>query len=278
MTGTGRSGGAGTIVNAMATGRGAAFGLGFLVEARVRPADAWSVFSHGRRLPPAQSQLALRAARLVQGRSAHAGPWRIDVTSDIPPERGLKSSSAVAIAVVRAALDELGHAWGPTSILRAAAQANLDAGVSLTGAYDDAAACLLGGVCLTDNGARRLVRRTRLPAGLEALVHIPPRRLPTRAVKGTDFSTIRPFVDQAWRLARQGDLRAAMALNTTAYAPLFGHTPRFTVAALDEGAWAAGLSGKGPAEVALGTPPTIRSLRRRFPRARRVPLRNRGVA
>jgi len=278
VTGVGRAGGAGTIVNAMATGRGAAFGLGFLVEARVQPARTWSVHAQGRRLGTPEDRLARAAARLVQARAAPDERWRIDVASDIPPERGLKSSSAVAVAVVRAALDEVGLAWRPASILRAAAQSNLDAGVSVTGAYDDAAACLLGGVCLTDNRRRRLLQRTRLPRGLHALVRIPRQRLPTRAVRSTDFSSIRPFIDEAWRLARRDDIRAAMILNTTAYAPMFGHTPAFTIRALELGAWAAGLSGKGPAEVALATPSVLRRLETAFPEARRVSLRNGGVA
>lgn len=276
MSAVGTAGGAGTVVNAMATGRGCAFGLRLRVEARVRPDERWSVFSGGRRLALSRARLAFEAARRVPAGGRTPGPLRIDIRSEIPPERGLKSSSAIAVAVIRACLRHQGRRWSAGRILEAAAEAGLASGTSLTGAFDDAAACLLGGVVVTDNTRRQIVRRFNLPSRLSALVHVPKRRLPTAQVRGTRFDGVRPIVDEAWNLARRGEIRDAMLLNTTAYAPLFGHRARFTLDALAAGAFSAGLSGKGPAEIALGTPAVLRTLRGRYPRARLVPLRPGG--
>lgn len=278
MNGRGEAGGAGTIVNAMATGKGAAFGLDFRVLVRVRNADAWSVHSGGRRVPPARARLALAAAREVERRARSGAAWRIQVDSDIPPERGLKSSSAVAVAVVRAMLDAVGEAWKPDAVLRAAAQAGLRSGTSITGAYDDAAACLLGGVVLTDNPRFRLVQRGELPRGLLALVDVPAQRLPTGDVRGAAFHKVRGLVGAAWKEAADREYDRAMLLNTAAYAPLLGHDARFVLDAYRHGAWAAGLSGKGPAQVALGDADVLRRLARRHPRARPVALRRRSKA
>lgn len=265
-------GGAGTIVNAMALGRGAAFGLRYHARARMRPSARWEVHTEGRRLAPLKARLAIESARLVLGDTPH----RIEVHCDIPPERGLKSSSAVSLAVLRAALQAKGTRWPAPRLLRAAATAGLRSGTSLTGAYDDASACLLGGVVVTDNVARRILKRLEFPRGLAALVHVPAQRRPTRAVRGTDFRPIRALVAEAFTLARQGRLRDAMVLNTSAYAPLFRLRTIFSQAALEAGCHAAGLSGKGPAEVAIGPRDALHTLSRRFDNTRPVALR-RGV-
>jgi shikimate kinase len=273
VIGVGRSGGAGTIVNAMATGRGVTFGLAFHVEVRVRPAARWSVRTDARVLGAREARLAVESARLVS-----PAPLTIEVRSDIPAERGLKSSSAVSVATIRAAVASHGRRWSDTRILESAAAAGLRSGTSVTGAYDDAAACLLGGVCFTDNRRRRLVRHDRLPAGLVAVVKVPARRLQTRKVRGTDFEPIRALVSDAERLALSGDLRSAMLLNTAAYGPLFAHRTSFSTQALAAGAWAAGLSGKGPAEIALVRRPDLARVRRLWPGARVVAVRNGRVA
>jgi shikimate kinase len=273
MSASATAGGAGTIVNAMALGKGAAFGLGFKVTAEVREAKTWSVHANGKKLPPSKARLAVESAKQVTKR----GAYRIDVQSDIPPERGLKSSSAVAVAIVRACLNDQSLRWSNPRVLKAAAQAGLRSKTSLTGAYDDAAACLLGGVVLTDNKKFRLLGQANLPQGLQALVRIPKERLPTRSLQGSDFSSIRSLVKEAWRAAAAKKFDQAIVLNSAAYAGYFGHTTRFTFEALREGAWAAGLSGKGPAEVALGRTADLERLQASYPESILVPIR-RGKA
>jgi shikimate kinase len=260
----------------MATGRGAAFGLAFHVTAHVEDARRWRVAAKGRALPPGQGRLALRCARLAQLELGVQGPLAIDIASDIPPRRGLKSSSAVSVAVVRAVMD---HQKAPLSnqrILEIASQAGQESGTSLTGAFDDAAACLLGGVVLTDNRRRKILKVDCLPPGLGALVRIPHQTLATAALRQTRFEKIAGLVDEAWTQARAGRYPVAMALNSLAYARILGHSLQFTMDALEQGAWAAGLSGKGPAEVALVRGGARGRTQARYPGARPVPLRGPG--
>ena len=261
MTGIGVAGGAATIVNAFATGRGAAFGLGYVVRARVRPARAWSVRSGGRRLRPPQDALALITARTMQRRLGTRGPLAISIDSQIPPAKGLKSSSAVGVAVARAVAAEAQATLSLQALLEVVADAGIASGTSLTGAFDDAAACALGGVVLTDNDRRRIVQRSHLPPGLVALVSTPLRSLATGSLRRAAFRPLASLVDEAWAKARRGAIAQAMLANTLAYAPALGHLPRFTLEALKAGAWAAGLSGKGPAEVALVRAATSRRFR-----------------
>src|SRR5436309_2352738 len=99
--------GAGTIVNAIATGQGAAFGLALPATANVelRP-ESFGVQT--RVAPDVDPLLAVSAARRILHRSRRKVGLEISVDSQIPISRGLKSSSAVANAVVQATSKALG--------------------------------------------------------------------------------------------------------------------------------------------------------------------------
>lgn len=276
MKGTGTAGGAGTIVNAMATGKGAAFGLDMRVRATVDESRTWNVTSNGEEFSPAASKLAIESARQVCLSTRDRKPHTIDVESNIPPERGLKSSSAVSVAVIRATLAAHGLTWPSPRILEGAARAGLRSGTSVTGAYDDASACLLGGAVVTDNQKFRIINQGELPKNIAALVHVPGTRLPTAAVRKMDFSGIRTVVKEAWDHAKAGDYDKAMIINSAAYAGVLGHETMFTFEAIREGAWAAGLSGKGPAEIALGPRGLLQRLQTSYPSSFIVALRRGG--
>ena len=67
------------------------------------------------------------------------------VKSEIPPRQGLKSSSAVAVAAIKALCDASDYNLENTDIVDIAAAAQLASGVSITGSYDDTWAALEGG-------------------------------------------------------------------------------------------------------------------------------------
>src|SRR2546430_4173592 len=66
--------------------------------------------------------------------------------------------------------------------------AAFDAGVTITGAFDDACASLLGGICVTDNRDRRLLALDRFPDDLVAGVQNPPPMTPQASLKGIDLT------------------------------------------------------------------------------------------
>ena len=72
------------------------------------------------------------------------------VNSKIPPKQGLKSSAAACIAGVRALCDATSTVLEPHEMVFLAAQAQLAAGVSLTGSIDDAWGCMTPGWKLVD--------------------------------------------------------------------------------------------------------------------------------
>ena len=72
------------------------------------------------------------------------------VKSEIPKKQGLKSSSALCIAALRALCDATDTSLEPHEMVRMTAEVQLAAGVSITGSIDDAWACMSPGWKLVD--------------------------------------------------------------------------------------------------------------------------------
>jgi len=253
--------GAGTIVNAIAIGRGAAFGLALRVTATAETKPE----GHGVRVhvPDGLDPALVRScAERVLRQSPKKVGIEVTVTSEIPVSRGLKSSSAVANAVVLACARALGAQLEPFRIIGIGVDAALEAGVTITGAFDDACASFFGGIVATDNRARKLLVQDRFPEELRAIVQVPDRTITKPSLRGTDFVPIRSQVEEAFRLALSGDYFRALEVNSAAYAPLLGVDETPAIRARAAGAKAAGITGTGPAILALAEPALVDSVRK----------------
>jgi shikimate kinase len=246
MIGTAACRGAVTIVNAIATGKGAAFGITLEADASVELAPgARELTYQGER---EGRDIALGCVRALAAKAGADAPFgRVSVRSEIPISRGLKSSSAVSNAVVLAAARALAANIPDLDIVNLAIDESIKAGVTITGAFDDACACYLGGAVVTDNRARRILSQQRLDPELVVVLHVPERRITKASLKGRDFSGIRDTVAQALRLAEKGKLLEAMELNSKAYASALDLSEEAAVIARANGALAAGVTGTGPA-------------------------------
>ncbi len=248
--------GAGTIVNAIATRKGAAFGLALRATATaeaVPKADGVRIDVVGNVDPT----LAMGCAKRVLRRSRRNASLAVRVDSEIPVSRGLKSSSAVANAVVLASARALELELEPLQIIELGVEAALEAKVTITGAFDDACASFFGGIVVTDNAERKIVKVDRFPPGLLAVVQIPRRVITKPSLAAKDFAPIRSQVAEAYRLALAGDYVHALEANSAAYAPILEIDETPAKRARAAGAMAAGITGAGPAILALVKPSRV---------------------
>lgn len=251
--------GAASIVNAIVTGHaGAAIGVALRTEAKVtllEDAPEVEVVIDGKDAG-AEGQLARLVLKAVVSRLGEP-EWggRVETTSEIPSSRGLKSSSAAANAVALAANVAFeryeGRSLDRATLLGAAIDAALDAGVTITGAFDDASASLEGGLCVTDNKARKVLHREAADESLVVLLLVPSAMTPTASVRDLPYAPFAPLALEAHRLARNGRWRDAMILNGLVAGSLYGVPSAWTREALAAGAQAAGVSGTGPAFAAV---------------------------
>ncbi len=246
--------GAVTIVNAMATGKGAALGIKLWTRAKVTLTSHGGLIS-GRNLsdPTENDGLAEATARQVFRRFGYSKRLGaiVETQSNIPIAVGLKSSSAASNAVALACVMALGRKSSDIEVIKLGVEASLRARVTLTGAFDDACACYLGGVVVTDNMRRRILKRFRPGDKFRVLVHVPRQKGYSHDVDPTPLKEIRPIVRVAYSEALRGNYWNSLTLNGLAYSNAFGYNPKPTMAALNAGAVAAGLTGKGPAVVAI---------------------------
>ncbi|WP_449462520.1 hypothetical protein PQ610_00345 [Tardisphaera miroshnichenkoae] len=194
-----------------------------------------------------------------------------EVSSDIPPSQGLKSSSAVSVSALSAALSlldapietpsiplqellplELGP-WELELLSKSRYPPLLSAlitkgvGLSVTGAMDDAVASYHGGISLTDNGRYAIMGIREPPDDVSVLIFIMP------FARG-NVGALRDYNEEfrrAFFKALGGDLYEAININGRAVAMAMGYSLKLLKTALAKGALAAGVSGNGPAIFAV---------------------------
>ncbi len=257
--------GAATVVNAIASGRGSAFGITLEADASLR-------------LQPGEGEITVDGAadgsRLVSGcvrataEAAGLGAvnGHVEVRSEIPISRGLKSSSAVSNVVVLAAARAAGTELDDGGILDLAIDQSIRAGVTVTGAFDDAAACFHGGLVMTDNNSREIITTGRLDPSLEVVLHIPYKRILKGDIEKSRFTDLRDRFDEAFDLALKGAYPRAMEANSKATAVALDLSEEAPEAAREAGAYAAGITGTGPASVALCRRDRVGDVERAFSR------------
>jgi shikimate kinase len=246
--------GAATIVNAIALGKGAAFGVDLWTKAEVRLTDEPRIITGEITSDPAESTLLIEktVSRVLQhfGVEERFGA-EVTTWSNIPAARGLKSSSAAANAVALATVGALGESLDDVEVVKLGVEAAFDAKVTVTGAFDDACASYFGGAVITDNLERKIVKRAALPEDLAVLFHVPSRKAYTADSDVNKLQAVKPLVEVAYKEAQAGNFWAALTLNGLIYSSALGYDPSPSLDALNAGAVAAGLCGKGPAVTAV---------------------------
>jgi shikimate kinase len=242
--------GAATIVNAIASGKGAAFGVDLWTIAEVELTSEPAVIKGEISSDPSESTILMEHAVtrvLHRFKVEKQFGAKVRTESNIPIARGLKSSSVAANAVVLATAAALGKKLDDLEAVNFGVDAAFDAKVTVTGAFDDACASYFGGVVITDNLNRKLIKQAELPEGLLVLFHVPAKKAYTGDSDVVKLHTVKPLVEVAHKEAVKGNYWTALSLNGLIYSNALGYNTTVALDALGAGALAAGLCGKGPA-------------------------------
>jgi shikimate kinase len=268
--------GAATIVAAFATGKGAAYGISLRNTAQVELTADQTLTSKADGVTLEDDILAASCVKrtLQKYGMAYSGA-NVETESEIPQMKGLKSSSVAANAIVLATVGAIAKEHGEIAnirlsktesaqkilingvevkdedILNLGIEAAFDAQVTITGALDDASAAYYGGYAVTDNLQRRIIHRGGMEETLKAVIHLPEGEVPSGKINP---ETIKPYgkeINLIWDAARKGSIYSAINLNGFIHSACFKQSLESQKLAIQNGAIAAGVSGTGPAVVAL---------------------------
>lgn len=246
--------GAGTILNALANTKGAAFAIDVETTAEVTLDSRGEITGEITGHPNEDTALIERCLERVIEMYGDGQGGHVQTTSDIPLASGLKSSSAAANATVLAALDALDLTedadWTRIEAARIGVNAARDVGVTITGAIDDATASMFGGVTITDNDKDELLKRESVD--WDVLVWTPPNRAYSADADVSRCHRIEPLADFILDTALDGEYATAMTLNGLAFSAALGFSPEPIIEALPA-ALGVSLSGTGPSVTAIGT-------------------------
>ncbi|MBN2518447.1 MAG: shikimate kinase, partial [Candidatus Altiarchaeota archaeon] len=212
--------GAATVVNAIATGKGAAFGIGLETKVKVELLESSdiSVVTKGLEEDPKLVRLCVQKALKTSGYNYGA---TVTTESNIPVARGLKSSSAVANAAVLATFGALAKKHGritgmridknetrqvlevgreavkPELMVDLGVQAAKEAGVTITGALDDATAAFFGGFAVTDNLQNKVLRKGDLESA-NVVIFVPKQKSYTKDFDVPKAKLFSREIDTIW--------------------------------------------------------------------------------
>jgi shikimate kinase len=235
--------GAISILNAVANGKGAAMGISLKVVSKVTLSDNSGM------VEPKDDRLARAVVnRIIPKEMLDNHGIVVNIESEIPVGYGLKSSSAVSNAVSLACMRLVKDNFSDLEAVNVAVDASLDAKVTITGAFDDACASYFGGFVVTDNYARKIIRREEAPNDLYAIIFVPAGSQRADPLK---LKTLSNFFDEAFKLAENAEYWEAMMLNGVLVSAGLSipYTP--IKEAVERGALSASVSGNGPALAAV---------------------------
>lgn len=261
MFGSARAPAAGTVLNALATGYGSAFAIDEYTRADVELDDSGSVTGEISEAPDADTRLIERCVERCVDRFGDGEGGHVRTESDVPMAGGLKSSSAAANATVLATLDALDVDLDREDACRIGVEAARDAGVTATGAFDDASASMLGGVTVTDNTRDELLAREQFDRSV--LVYSPDEKAFSADADISRCERVAPVAELVAELALDSRYETAMTVNGFAFCSALGFSSEPMVDALPD-AGGVSLSGTGPSFTAVGTTAALERVAERW--------------
>ena len=246
MKGFGRSHGSITVINAMPCGIGSTIGIDlettctFIPEGEGRTVTIMNDVSEDDRL----SRICVRRAYETMGMEEPEN-WSISTDSQIPVSRGLKSSSAASNAIIRSVFDCNGFNMDAVDLIRLGVNCAREAGVTVTGAFDDACGCGLGGLILTDNTHDELLESKDI-GDYDVVIHVPVLKIRKKGLPLDELRATAPRIRKAVDIAMERPFEA-MTINGRIISAVSDVDNSLAERALESGALGAGMSGTGPA-------------------------------
>ena len=246
MLGKGISFGAITVINAMPCGIGSTIGITLRTTAVFNPTGQTK--DVGIKNDPSENKnMARICVAETYKRMGIEEPegWLLNIFSDIPISRGLKSSSSACNAIVSSVMSAERFDMDIIDRIKLGVNCARKAGVTVTGSFDDACGCELGGFIMTDNINDEIIFHDNI-GEFDVLLYAPKQKIRKTGLPLDNLKKIAPEMEKIILEART-DPFAALTKNGKLIASASGIDDTVADIAMENGALAAGVSGSGPA-------------------------------
>lgn len=250
-----RSPGSATVINAIATGFGSAFGIGLDIVCEAETSADSIKCSND--VGADNSLMEICVEKVFNHYNIDKDEFGINLKtkSSLPMASGLSSSSASSNAIVKVTSSIISEEFDlrlldDLEVINMAIDASLDAGVTITGSFDDATASYFGGVVVTDNRNREFIIKEKMDEH-PILIYMPNFYSKSGDSDPERMKLLAPLVETAFDFAKQRDYFKALNLNGLIYSATLGFDSTIAIDALQAGAIASGLSGTGSSFVAV---------------------------
>jgi shikimate kinase len=254
-----RSPGSATVVNAIATGCGSAFGINLDIIAKTKiidsKTDSGIICKPDLDIDTTLMEICAKKVLNHYGINLEEIGIEIATKSNLPPASGLSSSSALSNAVTLAISKLISSEYdmksmGDNELINLAIDSSLEAGVTITGAYDDATASYYGGITVTNNATREILIKEKMKDH-KILIYLPNNKSMTAKSDVNRMKLLAPLVKMAFEKASEKQYYDALNINGILYSAALKFDTKIAIDALDAGAIASGLSGTGSSFVAI---------------------------
>jgi len=238
-----RLGGAVTVLNGIALGKGSAIGTKLQHTIRLSTSDMLDL------VPNQENNDTLLKAclQLIEDKyDLSIDNIRIETDLDFPPAKGMKTSSIVSTGVIAGLNQMFNLEMTINQIISSGATASINQGVSITGAIDDAYATYLGGFYVTDNLKQEVLAKHLLDVNRAVLFLIPNSSNPKSTIQ-TEFDYIDQYIlKQAYQAALDGNWQEAIRKNSRVYGQYYLDDVDIINEIEDHTRGTTGLNGAGP--------------------------------
>lgn len=247
--------GSATIINAIATGFGSAFGIGLNIQCGAKSIDSGIKCYND--VGASTDLMDLCVNKVFERYSVDKDDFGLEIKTEstLPMASGLSSSSASSNAIVAISSKIISEEFNlfpltDLEIINLAIDASIEAGVTITGSFDDATASYFGGVVVTDNKNREFIIKEKMD-DYKILVYMPNFHAKSGDSDVNRMKVLAPLVETAFDFAKNKNYFKALNLNGLIYASTLGFDSSIAIDAIQAGAIASGLSGTGSSFVAV---------------------------
>ena len=247
--------GSATIINAIATGFGSAFGIGLNIQCEAKSIDSGIKCYND--VGASTDLMDLCVNKVFERYSVDKNDFGLEIKTEstLPMASGLSSSSASSNAIVAISSKIISEEFNLSpladlEIINLAIDASIEAGVTITGSFDDATASYFGGVVVTDNKNREFIIKEKMD-DYKILVYMPNFHTKSGDSDVNRMKVLAPLVETAFDFAKNKNYFKALNLNGLIYASTLGFDSSIAIDAIQAGAIASGLSGTGSSFVAV---------------------------